>query len=174
MSKKGRFSRATWVATSILACALVVSLFLPVSVSVYWHMRHGNTTYFHGSAIPIPWGWWPSNDDDELVIQKSIWTYDRSNPTMILVLNLNFNRAVNVDVFKEGLLRDLSKQGYVLRSDRDIHVGTDSCLEFNSKTQRRNIRISCWSWKAHLSLDLFGRDSDIQSFYSVVSRVKSL
>lgn len=174
--ERHRFSRASSVVISIMACALVASFFFPELVSAYWHLRHGNSTSFHGSRIPIPWGWWASTDNNQLIIQKMIWTYDRSDPTMILVLSLKSNATTSESVFKQLLIHDISKDGYVFRGERDILVESDtgSCLEFHSDTQRRNIRISCWSWKAHLSLDLFGYDHDVQPFYSVVNRVKQL
>lgn len=166
-------SRAILLASLLLTLALVGLFFEPEIISTYWHLRFGNFTTFHGWRIPVPKGWWAFTKEDQLIIQKMRRFYDRRDPAGIIVGTLTPSRPVKPEALKEASIQVNSKKGYALKEDRPFSIGsgTGYCLHFSALKDEKLIHITCDSLSAGLSLDLYGRPSDIQPFYSVVSQI---
>lgn len=39
------------------SAAMLLSLFSPALVNIYWHLRYGYSTVYRGKKIPVPYGW---------------------------------------------------------------------------------------------------------------------
>jgi hypothetical protein len=174
MLRRRRFSQASLFVGSILIFVLVGAFFLPELVSMYWHLRHGNSTTFHGWSVNVPRGWWASTRDDQLILQKTLRLYDRADWPTIVVGSLSPGKPVGPEALREALIHTLSREGYIFQQDRTIRIGNDVgyCEHFIAGNDSEAIRISCDSLGAQLSLDLFGRQFEIESFYSVVGQIK--
>jgi hypothetical protein len=174
MLERRRFSRASLFVASILISALIGVFFLPELVSTYWHARHGESTSFQGWALPVPRGWWAFVHDNELIIQRMNRVYDRVEPSSIVVGSLSPGKPVDPEVLREELVHTLSKEGYIFQQNQTIRIGNDAgyCVHFLANKDHERIRISCESLGARLSLDLFGRQFEIQPFYSVIGQIK--
>lgn len=173
MNLKGRKLRPISLIAAILILAFCAAFFLPEIASIYWHMRFGSSTTFHGWRVVVPGGWWAFTREDLLIIQKSVRFYDGADAPTISVELYSPGKAVDPDALKQGSIQAISKKGYAFQEDRPIQIGTDRgyCLHFSTGADRKKARISCYFPATHLSFDLFGRNSDIQDFYSVVGRV---
>ena len=151
-----------------------MGLFLePEIVSIYWHARFGNSTTFRGWKIPVPKGWWAFTHGDELIVQKMKRFYQRGDPAGIIVDTFNPSKAVEPEAFEDALIHTNSEKGYVFQEHRPIRIGAESgdCLRFSSTKGEELVHISCDSLSAQLALDLYGRASDIPTFYSMVDNI---
>jgi len=173
MNLKGRQLRAVLMGT-FLVLAFSVAFFLPEIVSIYWHARFGDSTTFHGWKVPVPRGWWAFIREDLLIIQKPTRFYQAADAPTISVEIFSPDKSVDPEDVKQASTRAILKQGYVLQGDRPIQIGTDQgyCLDFNIANDHKNVRSSCYLSASHLSLELFGRPSEVQAFCSMVAQVR--
>jgi hypothetical protein len=167
--------RATLLSIALIPGVLLVGLFFePELVSTYWHMRFGDSTTFQGWTIPVPKGWWVSSNNSQLIVQKMLRFYEHRDPPSIIVEAVRPSNPVDPETLKKELIYALTNQGYSLQEDRPIHIGTHPgyCLHFINSTDPNGLHISCESMTAQLSLDFFGRHSEIQNFYLVLDQLK--
>ena len=174
MNLKSSQLRATSLIGAVLIVVFCGAFFLPEIISTYWHVRFGRSTTFDGWSVAVPGGWWAFTREDLLIIQKSLRFYQRDDAPTISVEIFSPGKTVDSEALKQGSIRAISQKGYVFQEDRPIQIGTDRgyCLHFSTGAGRENIRISCYLLAAHISLDLFGRSSDVQDFYSVVRQIR--
>lgn len=175
MSQNRIRSRIVLLLGSVLIFLLVCrSFFLPEIFSTYWHMRFGGSTTFHGWRIPVPRGWYAATRDDLLIIQKATPFYESEDAPTISPGILSPGKPVDPERFRQASIQVISKQGYFFQEERRFQIGRDSgyCLHFTSEKDQKHIRISCDSLAAQLSMDYFGPNSEIQTFYSVVGQIK--
>jgi hypothetical protein len=166
---------ALLAASSFLMLALIVGFFLPEIACTYWHVRFGNSATYHGWNIPVPTGWRATTHNEQLIITKPLRFYDTSDVPEVVVGALDASKPIDPDRLDELMVHRLSQDGYILRKIRQIQVGgrdTD-CLQFGAYKPGESIRISCMCIGAHLSVDLFGRPSEIEAFYSIVSQIRA-
>jgi len=78
-------------------------------------------------------------------------------------------------VFKQASVQRISRDGYIFEEDRPIRIGTKSgyCLRFRAVARSRKVRMSCEVLSAQLSLDFYGNRSEVDTFNSVVARLKA-
>lgn len=159
---------------TIVVLIFFALLFQPEAVSIYWHLRFGDTTEFHGWVIRIPSGWWAFTGNDQLVIQKMDRFYQRDESEEIIVGPLNPPKPVALDALKNAVTQMYVNKGSALQEDRPIHLGPEKgyCLHFSPNKGEKQFRITCDSLDAQLSLDYFGHPSDSQTFYSVIDQAR--
>lgn len=159
----------------VLSTLLTGLFFEPEIVSAYWHLEFGNAATIHGWTVPVPKGWSALTQGDELIVYKMRRFYDRREPLSIIVGTLRPSKPVEPEVLKTALIHTISNQGYVFQEAQSIQIGASPgyCLHFTSAKDPKRVRIRCESVTAQVSLDLFGRQSEIQSFYFVLGRMKS-
>jgi hypothetical protein len=176
MTQRRTLSRSTLCLGSALILVLLAgSFFLPEIVSTYWHLRFGDSTSFGGRNIPVPKGWWASTRSDLLIIQKSLRFYQSEDAPTISVEVFGPSKQVDPETLKQASMRTITEKGYTFHDDKPIQAGTDRgyCLNFVSAKDDKSIRITCYLLQGHLSLDLFGPSSEAQTFYSVISQIRS-
>ncbi len=112
--------------------------------------------------------------NDQLIIQKTTRFYDGEDAPTISPVILSPGKPVDPERVKQASIQVISKKGYAFQQERPLQIGTDPgyCLHFTAGKDQKNIRISCDSLSAHLSLDYFGPSSEIQTFYSVASQIR--
>lgn len=161
------------IASFVLLSIILGLFFEPEIVSIYWHARFGSSASFAGWKIPVPRGWWAFTHEQQLVVQKMRRFYERGDPAGIIVETLSPSNAVLPEDLKEALIQANSKKGYAFQEQRPIHIGTKGgeCLHFSADKGDQVVHITCNSLPAHLALDLYGRSSDIQTFYSVIGQM---
>ncbi|SRR6266849_728818 len=167
-------SRVRLLLGSILILLFASLFFLPEIVSTYWHLRFGNSTVFHGWTVPVPRGWAAFTRGDIFIIQKVLRFYDSEDAPTISLDILSPGKPVDPERLKQASIRVISEKGYVFREERPIQIAAHLgyCLHFTTGKDQKKIRISCDSLSAELSVDYFGRSSEIETFYSVVGQIR--
>jgi hypothetical protein len=176
IAQKNLRFRAYLLNIALVLSTLLTGLFFePEIVSTYWHLEFGNAATIHGWTVPVPKGWWALTQGDQLIVNKMQRFYDRSEPLSIIVGTLRPSKPVEPDALKTALIHAISNQGYVFQEAQSIRIGASPgyCVHFTGATDPKRVRISCESVAAQVSLDLFGRQSEIQSFYFVLGQMKS-
>jgi len=99
--------------------------------------------------------------------------YDSEDPPGIIVETLSPGKPVDPERLKQASIRVISEKGYVFQEERPIQIAAHRgyCLHFTSAKDQKKVRISCDSLSADLSVDYFGRISEIETFYSVVGQI---
>jgi hypothetical protein len=159
----------------VLGTLLTGLFFEPEIVSAYWHLEIGNTATIHGWTVPVPKGWWALAQGDQLIVNKMRRFYDRREPLSIIVGTLRPSKPVEPEALKTALIHTISNQRYAFQAAQSIQIGASPgyCFHFTSAKDPKQVRISCDSVAAQVSLDLFGRQSEIQDFYFVLGQMKS-
>ena len=166
--------KSTLLIGLIVALLLFALLLQPEIVSTYWHLRYGDTIGFHGWIFHVPNGWWVLKRDDQLILQKMDRFYERDEPEEIILSTLNPPRPVALDALKYAAIQMYLKRGSALKEDRPIQLGggTGYCLHFSASNGEKQLHITCDSLDAQLSLDFWGRSSDVQTLYSLINQAR--
>lgn len=157
----------------VLILMLAGVYFLPEIVSTVWHIRHGESTNFHGWNIPVPRGWAAFTRGDLYIIQKILRVYQREDAPTIALGTISPSKPVDPERLKQASIEAMSNQGYIFQQEVPIQIATHRgyCLDFTTGNVEKSLRISCTLTSANLSVDYFGRSSERQTFYAIVARI---
>ena len=166
-------SRARLLVGTILVLLFIWPFFIPEIVSTYWHLRFGDSATFNHWKVPVPKGWSAFTREGMLVIQKPTRFYEKDDPPAIIPEVLNPDKPVDPEQLKHASIQVISAKGYSFQEERRIQIGPESgyCLLFTSDRNPKDISIACDSLAAKLSVRFFGPRSEIETFYTVVSRI---
>lgn len=156
-----------------LVLILIWSFFSPEIVSTYWHLRFGDSITFHQWKVPVPKHWAVLSRSKSFILQRPTRFYESEDVPTISLEALNPGKPVNPEYLKQNLVQAIQADGYSFQAETPIQIAANNgyCLQFKSTKNPQSFRISCDSLAAELSLDYFGPKSEVETFYSVVSRI---
>ena len=158
----------------VLALAVVSIVFLPETVSLGWHLLHGNRATFKGVSMPVPFGWWAACGADTLSISKlSHSLLGETQGQFITVIPLHLPSSLGPDDprLSAGTIETQVKAGYTLLSQIRVLVEGENatCYVFRGSENTESVRAICQFAPLDLYVNYVGTERDLATLRRVLS-----
>lgn len=161
---------------TVLLVAVLVCAFLPETVSLAWHLVHGNTVEYESFTIPVPGGWWARSDEDSVTILKLRRLLNRGGSTSsIIVAPFAYpqDRAFDHDEWKRLITESRDKRGFRFVGEKPVQAAGERsyCLTFAASDNPQRLWIGCDFPHHQLSVGLIGNANDAPTLDLVLQEI---
>jgi hypothetical protein len=164
-----------YVGLAVALAMLVFWAFLPETIAVAWHVRHGSEVRFRDLRIPVPLTYIPLPDTDNVALYSSPGWLRGLGGSWVLLITFDTRTAHHTpERIPTQLLEKLARAGITEKGTKSVTLGgkPGKCTEYSHQANTGGMsEIRCSFEGAVQGVHFFGTPRKISDFYWLLSRV---
>jgi hypothetical protein len=164
-------------ALAIVAGVLLLVIFSPPVMPLYWHLRYGEAMEFQGRRVPVPRHWYPKREFRSLDLVKpplTVFSLVNPPPVWSFIGPLGGAPPVNVDeayrsfetYYQENAVRTEQIMSEPMRIGNGEYQSV--CIKRSPERSRERSAVSCELFAGTWMGEFVGPTDEVENFLQVI------